>query len=439
MAALTACGESDTPAPSPGPGGSEPIRGTERLGWDQQAGSSSELATFQYAIYVDGSRTQMADVSCASAAGEAGFACSGRLPSMTQGTHTLELAAFFFEGDRIVEGPRSGPLSVTVSPSATAPVDQSTAVRRAEPRENRGLPGFGLDAVASGFGDITDVRVLPDRRVLVAERDGAVRMMAGGVADLRPALLVPDHILSVAVDPGFETNRFVYALQADTHPVPSRLLRIVRYREVGGLLGERAVLLDGLVSDEARPAGEVRFGPDGRLYAAISDSDAPGRARTPERAGTLLRLNPDGTTPADQPGLDRVVVDGFFGPRGLDWQPGSAALWVADGAALVDRLWAVPSNRRQARLGLRDAEYRFSAGTGVHGMAFYAGAIPTLRGTLLVAADAGLLRVRFNPRDGHRIDAIDILLDEPMRAVATGADGSLYVATATELYQVVGR
>ena len=123
LALVAGCESNDgppTPSPGPGNGTGETISGRERIGWDQQASSSSELATLRYAIYVDNARSVMADVTCASTAGAAGFACSGRLPSMSNGTHVLEIAAFV-ESDGIVESPRSASLRVTVT-GATSPV-----------------------------------------------------------------------------------------------------------------------------------------------------------------------------------------------------------------------------------------------------------------------------------------------------------------------------
>ena len=89
----SACGQ-QTPSPptSPNPGGGETITGRERFGWDQLADSTDELATFGYAIFVDGNRSIVDGVSCGGAPAAAGFPCSGRLPAMSGGAHTLELS-----------------------------------------------------------------------------------------------------------------------------------------------------------------------------------------------------------------------------------------------------------------------------------------------------------------------------------------------------------
>src|SRR5262249_7202880 len=104
---VAACGGSTPPPPivTP-PGTSETINGTERIRWDQRAADAVELAAFGYAIYVDGTRTVASSVTCASSRSSAGFACSARLPPLTPGTHTLQLASFVNDGG-LLESTRS--------------------------------------------------------------------------------------------------------------------------------------------------------------------------------------------------------------------------------------------------------------------------------------------------------------------------------------------
>src|SRR5690606_32310076 len=72
LLALTGGCESNTPPPTPSPGpdpGGETITGRERIGWDQSAANPAELATFRYAIYVDGARSELGGVTCATSSG----------------------------------------------------------------------------------------------------------------------------------------------------------------------------------------------------------------------------------------------------------------------------------------------------------------------------------------------------------------------------------
>jgi glucose/arabinose dehydrogenase len=434
MTWLAGCGDSQPPTPSPPADGSQTIRGTERLGWDQVAVSQAELASFRFAIYVDGTRSEMADTSCG--AGSSGmFACSGRLPAMTPGAHTLELAAFVVTDGDVVESPRSPPLRVTVSPATTPPPTESAADSSNAVRPVAGAR-FGVRAVAEGFRDITDLQLTPAGTLYVSEFDGAI-YERGDRADPRPALIAGETLIGFALDPLFARTRFVYALQAGDGQDGDRVARLVRYREAGGTFGERAVLLDNLVIAEPRPAGGIRFGPDGKLYLALEEDPAL-RGRDSERGGRVLRLNPDGTTPADQAGLDPLVVSEFPSPRGFDWQPRSALLWLADAAVDTERLWPVPREARRARQTASSIVYRFEQGTGVRGIAFYRGDdVPMFRGAMFVAGDTGLIRVRFDPRDASRVVATDHLLEGELRRVAVDARGRIFAATATTVYRII--
>ena len=429
----TACGDSRSPTnpPNPPPSDVQTIRGTERLGWDQQAAGQAELATFSYAIYVDGTRSVFGDVSCATTATAVGFPCSARLPSLTPGQHSLEVAAFIVVDGGTIESSRSTPLRVNVSVSITAP-SLTGASGDAAPPLSAGSRHVSVAASFDGFSDIGDVAVAPDSRVFVAERRGVVRVISGGVTDPRPVLLAGEPIVSMTLDPEFARTGLVYVLQADSFDQNAGTLRLVRYREAGGSFGERAVIIDNLSAAGEPPSGSVRVGPDGKLY--VTSVFTPADRAVQSDGGRLLRMERDGTTPADQPPGDPVYARGFAAIRGFDWQPGAAFIWVADGPPGFDRLSAVTTDPRRARQRSSDAEHRLTAGARTLALRFYHGdSIPALRDTLLVAADTGLLSVRFDRRDPRRIASVETVIDAPMRAIATAANG-VYVASDSSVF-----
>lgn len=112
--ALAACSKNPSP-PAPG----ERITGSERLAWDQQAGNATELASFHYAVYVDGVRSELPDAACTPAS--SGFTCSARLPAITPGSHTIEIASFTVDLG-IVESAKSSPLRVQVGAAVTGAI-----------------------------------------------------------------------------------------------------------------------------------------------------------------------------------------------------------------------------------------------------------------------------------------------------------------------------
>jgi aldose sugar dehydrogenase len=438
-AAAAACG-GGTPPPSssdPPPSG-ERISGNERLGWNQRAADENELATFRYVAYVDGTRVELANVSCGNANG-ATFPCSSRMPAMTPGAHTIELASFTTDNGAIVESSRSTGLRVIVT--GASPAGPSSAARD--------VPAFlttadgaelRLDVLSEELTFPTALAIAPDGRIFVAEREGRIRILRNGALDPEPAVVIDDvmmtsgadgGLLGLVLDPQFERTRFLYAVYTVADSEDARRFRLVRYREVGDRLGERVVLLDR-VPASARPSAALGLGPDGRLYVAFDLPAATGRtAAAASYSGKILRLNTDGTTPEDQPAGVPVFAADFQSPRGLDWHPVTGKLWAADvRSRAAEELRIVGAVGSDSRLRIP-----LPAGTGAAAVAFYRGTLlPALTGDLLVAADEGrhLLRLRFDKREPARIASSERLLEDaavPIRTVAVTADGLVYIGT----------
>jgi glucose/arabinose dehydrogenase len=444
--AIASCGSSTPPPSTSDPGSSgERISGNERLGWSQSANDGRELATFRYAAYVDGNRTELADVSCSASTGGA-FPCSSRMPGMTAGSHTLELVSFVVDGDSVVESQRSAALRVTLTGSTAGGPPANGGTPAALLKTADGIE-LRLDVLSDQLQAPTALAVGSDGRVFVAEQEGRIRVVSNGVLDPQPALIIHEvlptsagegGLVALALDAQFDRTHFVYAAYTVAGAEASRRFRVVRFREVNGRLGERVVLLDDIPTG-SQPAAALATGPDGRLYVAFEGS--PGAGRTPAVAsynGKVLRLNVDGTTPQDQPSGMPVFAADVHAPRGLDWHPALGTFWIADTVrrdADELRVLAAEGGHMRARLPL-------PAGTGAAGLAFYRGTLlPAFAGNILVAAEEGraLLRLRLDPRDPARIVAAERLLQDQnaaMRAVATSTDGLIYVATERALLRV---
>jgi glucose/arabinose dehydrogenase len=436
---LAACeNRTPPPTPSPSPGGGETITGRERLGWDQRADSSGELATFGYAIYVDGVRAEIAEVVCAVTAGAAGFPCSGRLPVMSAGAHTLELASFRQE-QADIESARSTSLRVTVT-GASAGDEASDSWRSGY----AGVTADGIDLwverLAEGLEQPTDAAFDPFGRLFISERAGRIRLVDDQRLLAAPALM-PDEIsadgglLALALDPDFARTRHVFTLST----APSRrgtVFRLARYRELRGVLAQRAILLE--TAAPAAPAGALRVGPDGKLYLALgpATTDDPGAY-----VGKVLRLNIDGTAPRDRRAAMPIAADRLIAPRALAWQPGGGTLWIADGDGRDDWITGVGA----ADSAPPRASWAMPAGAISSALAFYDHErMPALRGQLFIASAAArrLLRVHFDPANPLRIASAENLLEDrvgPIRIVLSGPDGAIYFCTEGELGRLVDR
>jgi glucose/arabinose dehydrogenase len=149
-------------------------------------------------------------------------------------------------------------------------------------------------------------------------------------------------VTGLALDPDFSTNSYVYVFytepvrtetvndESGSKEVPIGKPVIVRYTESGGTATEETILAEDFPeTDVNHPGfnanGEIHFGPDGMLYASMGDYDVfetnPGIiADLSSPIGKLLRMNPDGTAPTDnpfaaEPAADqRVYATGFREP-----------------------------------------------------------------------------------------------------------------------------
>jgi glucose/arabinose dehydrogenase len=254
-------------------------------------------------------------------------------------------------------------------------------------------------------------------------------------------------VLGLALHPQFASNRFVYVAYTARLPGGGRENRVARYREVGNTLGERVVILDRINAADIHDGARVRFGPDGKLYVTMGDAAAPSVAQdVASQNGKVLRLNDDGSMPADNPFRSFVYSYGHRNPQGLDWHPLSGDLWEAEhgqtGNDEVNRVqrggnygWPV-IEADQTRAGMEAPVLFFNPSIAPSGASFYTGtAIAGFRNDLFVATLRGqhILRVRFDPSNPQRVTGMERLLENRfgrIRDIVTGPDGALYFCTS---------
>ena len=433
------------PSPSGGSGGDVQISGNERLGWMQQAANASELATFQYAIYVDGVRSELTGASCATTAGTSGFECTAPLPVMSPGTHTLELAAFVVDGG-VLESAKSPALTVVkraLTLSTGLAIDPQV-VTSDHVRLN-------LQLVTEGLERPTDLVFTPDGAILVAERGGIVRVVRDGILMPDAALdrssegFPPEGgLLALTLDSRFEENGFAYTLSA-SNGRSGLVFTLERYRSVRDRFGDRAVLVDRIPASSRGARGTIRFGPDGKIYVALDDAaNLRSAGNLGSYNGKVLRLNTDATTPTDQVGFSPIYSLDHPAPRGMAWQASTGNMWVVDTLDQSSgRVTVVALSSSKEKRGTTRQQYALPPGTGPASAAFYQGSrIPVFRGNFFIAAEEGrhLIRIQPDPNNPDRVQSAERLLQDqlgPVHAVATGPDEALYIASDTALFRLV--
>ncbi|WP_202868717.1 PQQ-dependent sugar dehydrogenase [Kribbella antibiotica] len=201
-----------------------------------------------------------------------------------------------------------------------------------------GIPAYDRDIAKVDLG--WSVAFLPDGSALVTERDRfeVVRVQANGtkttLGKVPGAVTTTGEggLLGIAISPTFATDNWVYF-----YHTASGDNRVVRMKYENGVLATTSSpVLTGLTKNRYHNGGRIAFGPDGKLYVSVGDAQNSGNAQNNGSLnGKILRANPDGTAPSDNPffstgGNARYVWSrGHRNPQGLAWDS-RGQLWASE-------------------------------------------------------------------------------------------------------------
>jgi glucose/arabinose dehydrogenase len=158
--------------------------------------------------------------------------------------------------------------------------------------------------VVTGFVSPWGLAFLPDGSALVSERDTAEIKKVTVDGRVASVGTVPDVVprgegglLGIAVAADFVQAPYVYA-----YFTAAGDNRIVRMRLDNNALSAPQVIFDGIAKAGVHNGGRIIFGPDGKLYVGTGDAGDRPVSQDPESPnGKILRLNPDGSVPSDNP------------------------------------------------------------------------------------------------------------------------------------------
>ena len=307
------------------------------------------------------------------------------------------------------------------------------------------------DAIVSSLEVPWALAFAPDGRLFVTERAGRVRIVNLSTSTSEVALTLDDvfrqgeaGLLGLALAPDFAATRLVY-LYYTAVVGNGAVNRIVRYREAGGRLAERAVLLDNIPAATIHDGGRLRFGPDGLLYATAGDAANSSLAQDPASlAGKFLRIERDGLAPRGNPFGSPVFSWGHRNPQGFDWHPATGDIWATEhGNSGNDEINVIRAGvnygwptieAAQTFPNMEPPVTFFNPAIAPSGAAFYQGArFPQFTGNLFAATLRGthLLRLVVDAQ-GRRVTRQERLLEGTfgrLREVAVGPDGYIYFCT----------
>ncbi|WP_137179131.1 PQQ-dependent sugar dehydrogenase [Roseomonas sp. AR75] len=340
------------------------------------------------------------------------------------------------------------------------------------------VSGVRLATVTEGLERPWGMAFLPDGSILVTERPGRLRILRDGVLDPNPIAGVPavhaqgqGGLLDVALHPDFARNRTIYLTYAHGTAQANRT-RLASAVLDGATLRDLRVLFE---VNREKPANahfgsRILFLPDGTLLLTIGDGGNPPNALDgrlirenaqdlSNHLGKILRLNADGSAPADNPWAGRADARaelwtvGNRNSQGIAWDPIRNTVWAnehgSSGGDELNRIergrnygWPVASHSVEYRGGAQIGVGRSAPGTtdpvlvwmttsAPSGLAVYTGErFPAWRGDLFSGGLRGqdVRRIRLDPA-GRVLGEETIPVGRRVRDVRQGPDGFLYLLT----------
>lgn len=211
-----------------------------------------------------------------------------------------------------------------------------------EPGQSNGNnTSSGVQVLAKNLDVPWAIDIAEDGRLFFTERLGRIRVID------KDGMLLPDPVgyinveqnsesglLGLALHPNFTENHLLYVYH--TYSNDSAVLnQVLMLTEKDNKIVESKVIIDKIPAADRNDGGKIKFGPDGKLYIATGDVRQPGLAQNAgSLAGKILRLNPDGSIPEDNPFEGSPVYSyGHRNVQGLAWHPLTGELYASEHGA----------------------------------------------------------------------------------------------------------
>jgi glucose/arabinose dehydrogenase len=205
----------------------------------------------------------------------------------------------------------------------------STTIPIPEPSSGGNRTGIssGIKVVAENLDVPWAIDIAPDGRLFFTERSGAIRIvLPNGTLLSDPAAYInvahqgEAGLLGIALHPDFAHNHLLYIYQTYTNGT-AVFNKVVMLTEKDNKIIDSKTVLDKIPAAEGNDGGRIKFGPDGKLYIATGDAMQPQLAQNAgSLAGKILRINPNGSIPKDNPFAGSPVYSyGHRNVQGMAW------------------------------------------------------------------------------------------------------------------------
>lgn len=300
---------------------------------------------------------------------------------------------------------------------------------------------------------------LPDKRALISERPGRIRLIKDGMLQKEPyATIEVAHIgegglMGLAFHPDFPKKPYIYAMH--TYRKGNTLFnRVIRLKDLGNSGVFDRVIIDNIPGARFHNGGRIAFGPDGMLYITIGEIyEADLAQNLNSLGGKILRITPEGEIPSDNPFKNSPIWSfGHRNPQGLAWHPETGDLFSSEHGPSGEYLrfgndeiniikkggnygWPIIIGKKN-RPPYIDPLVLWEKTTPPSGMTFYSGEkLFHLKGDLFVATlrSESIIRIKLKrTKEGFRVERIERWFEGKygrIRDIVQGPDGYLYFLT----------
>ncbi|MEO6695228.1 MAG: PQQ-dependent sugar dehydrogenase [Ignavibacteria bacterium] len=348
-------------------------------------------------------------------------------------------------------------LGMSCKPSSTR---EEYVKKETVPQTSASEVPIKIEVVAIGLYVPWSIAFTDKDRMLITERNGKLRIFRAGNLLEKPLKIFKDvssggeeGLMGLAIDPNYSSNKFIYVSYAYDKG-GTLVVKVVKYKDNGDSLTGEKILLDGLPAEKYHAGCRLRFGPDNKLYITTGDAGNRQSAQDVNSLyGKILRINSDGTIPADNPFPKNPVWSyGHRNPQGIDWYPDKNILYSTehgpsgfDGPGGGDEVnvivkggnygWPVVSHKEKNESMISPVLEYTPAIAPASGMFYKSDSIAQYKNNFFFGClrGNGIMRVIVDEADPVKVISSELLKEVDfgrIRDIAEGPDGAIYFSTS---------
>lgn len=315
---------------------------------------------------------------------------------------------------------------------------------------------YRVEEVARGLAVPWGIVFTSPTRMLVTERPGRLRVIEDGILREKPLHTFAEvssggeeGLMSITLHPEYAQNKFVYVSYA-YESEGGMWVDVVRFTDEGDFISDLNTVVRGIPAAQYHAGCELAFGPEGKLYITTGDATERNSAQDLESlAGKILRVNDDGSIPADNPFTNSPIWSyGHRNPQGIAWnskgemyetEHGPSGFDGPGGGDEVNKIekggnygWPLVSHEK-TREGTIAPLLIFTPAEAPSSALIYSGKLfPQFKGNLFFGALRGENLMRVSLADGAPTGFERLFHEEygRIREVTEGPDGAIYFATS---------